>query len=847
MAINKKKVTDAARKAAAKGQYDKAIKEYLKLVKDSPSDTRTWMKIGDLYSKKGATEKAVETYTRVATDYTEQGFYLKAIAVYKQVIKVDPSLIEINLKLAELYRQLGLLSEAMQHFEMVASHFHREGKTEEALATIRQLVELDPENVATRIKLAELYSKESMKEKAIEEFERACEQLKAESRQDDYVKVAERLLWHKPEDTETARELARIYLRRNDSRRALQKLQLCFKKNPKEIPTLELLVEAFQSLDQTEKMVSVLKELARILGEEGNMAEAEKAHRRILSLTPEDQESRAFMGMTASKPAEQPVQLPPEMTETPPPQILGRTTGSLPLLEDESLSTQPIDDESYIDELALDDSEILEIADIELIEDDDLLVADDSLSGVEVESVGEEKSEPIAAAEPAGGAEGIAKMLADADVFIRYGLHKKAIDQLRQVFDLDSSNIEAREKLKEVYLSQGREDEAVNEILTLAEQTLSSDKERGANYLREALSLDAGCARAFDLAKQNDVDLSGVSVEEVRLEDSAVEAAEAPQEMEFPESGDELEMEFPEPAVSAQQTPATEFVDEPSALRFDAADAAAFDKEAEVAHASSKVNKVPEFVEQAPAALIPDREADVDLAFQHSASAQGTQSEPAISDELAEELEEADFFLAQGLVEEARDILEGLLEENPNHSSILAKLREVDSKVEDDPGIDSSQHKVQKPVVMLEEALDDSDAEAHYDLGMAYKEMGLWGEAIKAFTKVAGTPGRRVQCHVMIGLCNREKGDLSEAINQFKAGLYVDEITEAEQFSLYYEIGATYESQNDPEEALYYLEMISKKDSSYRDVSKRIPELREKAQAKSHQEVDSENFLPDAP
>ena len=229
MAINKNKLMDAARKARDKGQVDKAIKEYLKIVREDPKDVRVWLKIGDLYAKKGAKNEATETYLKVAKFYGEQGFYLKAVAVYKQILKLDPRLVEVNLKLAELYRQLGLMSDAMQHFEMVAAFFHREGKTKEALATIRQLVDLDPENVATRIKLAELYSKEGMVDAAVTEFGHACDYLRKHNRQDDFIKVAERLLWHKPENLELNRELATLYLQRGDSRRALQKLQTCFK------------------------------------------------------------------------------------------------------------------------------------------------------------------------------------------------------------------------------------------------------------------------------------------------------------------------------------------------------------------------------------------------------------------------------------------------------------------------------------------------------------------------------------------------------------------------------------------------------------------------------------------
>ncbi len=69
---------------------------------------------------------AVETYTKVAQSYDQQGFFLKAVAVYKQILKLDTRLVEVHLKLAELYRQLGLMSDAMQHFEQVAAHFHRE-------------------------------------------------------------------------------------------------------------------------------------------------------------------------------------------------------------------------------------------------------------------------------------------------------------------------------------------------------------------------------------------------------------------------------------------------------------------------------------------------------------------------------------------------------------------------------------------------------------------------------------------------------------------------------------------------------------------------------------------------
>ena len=95
----KSKIIDKAQKLIQKGYIDKAIVEYKRLTEKDPKDPTIRLRIGDLYVKIGKKDEAIKEYGEVAKIHTQRGFYLKAIAVYKQILKLDENLIEIHFKL----------------------------------------------------------------------------------------------------------------------------------------------------------------------------------------------------------------------------------------------------------------------------------------------------------------------------------------------------------------------------------------------------------------------------------------------------------------------------------------------------------------------------------------------------------------------------------------------------------------------------------------------------------------------------------------------------------------------------------------------------------------------------
>ena len=101
--VNPIKLKQDADKEEKAGRLDKAIDFLKQLVADNPKDWNTINKIGDLYGKLNNVKAANEQYAKVAEFYSKDGFYLKAIAVWKKINKNDPTVLEPYLNLADLY------------------------------------------------------------------------------------------------------------------------------------------------------------------------------------------------------------------------------------------------------------------------------------------------------------------------------------------------------------------------------------------------------------------------------------------------------------------------------------------------------------------------------------------------------------------------------------------------------------------------------------------------------------------------------------------------------------------------------------------------------------------------
>jgi len=191
--FNKQKVLSAAEKYVQQGKLQNAISEYEKILKADAKDLTVLNTVGDLYARLGDVDKATECFKSVGDAYATQGFTVKGIAMYKKIAKLKPSL-ESVLKLAELYTQQGLFNDARAQYLQVAEEFLRAGELEQSVRIFQKILEMDPENVAMRVRLAEVYIRLGKKTEAWQIFSAAAETLRSRGSRSGAEEILQRML-----------------------------------------------------------------------------------------------------------------------------------------------------------------------------------------------------------------------------------------------------------------------------------------------------------------------------------------------------------------------------------------------------------------------------------------------------------------------------------------------------------------------------------------------------------------------------------------------------------------------------------------------------------------------------
>jgi tetratricopeptide (TPR) repeat protein len=224
LALDREDTLKKAEKLLRQGRLDAAIAEYVRVVEDQPRDWTTANTLGDLYARAGQAAKAVSQYGRIADHFYEDGFYPKAAALYKKVLKLTPDDEGTQLKLAEISAQQGLLLDAKSYFNAVLARRRARNDQTGSDELVIRLGDLDPGDLEARKAAARVLAAMGDGEAAAARFRALHDDLRDKGRNVEALDALREAVALDPSDKAARGVLAKVAIADQDFERAREYL-----------------------------------------------------------------------------------------------------------------------------------------------------------------------------------------------------------------------------------------------------------------------------------------------------------------------------------------------------------------------------------------------------------------------------------------------------------------------------------------------------------------------------------------------------------------------------------------------------------------------------------------------
>lgn len=843
MALDREKTFANAERLLKQGKTSLALDECRRLAEDAPKDLLMLNRLGDFLARSQRGADAIVYYEMIAEQFTASGFYPKAIAILKKIVKVDPGHLVAVVRLGELNLKQKLPGEARTWLLQAAEEYLRRREFAKAREVYEKLVAAEPDNVVHVVRLAEARAAEGdpgragldlvvlggrmlaagRAEDAERTFKRASELIPgraepivglarchaAAGRKDEAARLAEQA-WGTGEHADAvAGDLLLLFEQLGDAARAKELLadprsdaisddaiehvfRAALASGDAEalwtrvLPLLDRWARA-RRFDRCSTLLEriarsedgghlrALEQLVELRKAEGNRATAARAVERLV---------RAYQakGLTA-KVASQ-LETLKLFDPTSPLLFLGRTS------VDGAPPVDPVPAQAPPPAAATEAP---------------------SVSALEVPAV------PLTPADT----EFVSGNLTEAEVFEKYGLHREALQQLRQITSRFPGHVVAQEKLVGFLRTQADRGALRDGLVALAlARRASGDLEAARRAVHEAAALGS-----FEPSVQAALAGFGLLPETARPADRATSAAPKASPAAAPTGVPPPNKPRPQfaPPLAASASEEEEELE----ILFDDAE----ESTETIAASSSDTLEEIEFylgqgmeqdalnrIAEARAAGLTGPAIDA-LEARARAAAALVDGEAGGADEIADIDDGGD-----RLDEEDLSSITAALEAEYGTDRVpeaTASLAEPESEQSVDQVFESFKEHVKASVEV-------GDFQTHYDLGIAYKEMGLSDAALEEFRIASGAPELYREACSMLGLCYWDRGETQEALQWYRAALEAPGGEEVRLSGLRYDLADRLEQTGDVRGAYDLLAQILREEPGYRDVDRRVAALRVK-------------------
>lgn len=866
------------------GFISKSIAIYKKIAKLVPDEIGPLERLAELYVQQGVMSEARPIYLQLAEAHLKANRSKQAVEVLRKLLELSPDNLRVQVRLAELYESIGQQQEAAATFLSAAQRLLEKGEVKEAQRLAERAAKADPKNAGSVALRARILAESGQTGEAIALLERAPASnetgalltemylqsgdaakavemgRKAVARGRDGFSVAYNVSTALISAGETDSGLQLLgevvgpAIEEGDTERLMQVLGQAAAAAGGRLEPLEWQAEVCRRTGDSFHLPDALQAIATAATNSGNLERAKAAYEELLKSDPENANYRQYLAQVC----EQMGVAAPEIAEAEaPPQV-------------EAVEAEPAVVEPQLDE---ETERFVQqaLTDVDLFSSYGL-----TQKGIDLlESVLQRAPNHTAALE---------KLL---DLHLGAGNERRTAElaaHLEHIYG-ERGDVASAERFSELRRrferAAGRTEAAA--APPAAEFAIPAEAPAAEEPAAEEVAVTP--AAEAEEAEVHEVDLSEewASMTEAA---AATETAAAPPVTEAPPAP------APEPApaeaVAAEETsefrmeieveeaPSLEAVVEEAAATAEAAPPARVELEAEPESAPPPAEVQPVPVEAAPAEeavayeFTPEEVAE--LAPQ-PVEAEPVRAEPApveaaaeelpasvVFEELSAEVTEAAAVEGEYEIETAEPVAElAAAAEEPAAMTSDQFLSELGAELDDfkiaapsavPPSAKSAKAgapaRGRKQMDQLKEVFDEfkaemgevgeaeveaEDLETHYNLGIAYREMGLLEEAIGEFQKVAqaikgGRPFRyAMQCYTLLGLSFMDKQQPKIAAIWYEQALKTPDLDPESILAVRYDLGVAHELAGDTNKALDSFSQVYAMNIDYRDVAERIASL----------------------
>ncbi len=244
MASKRESLIASAEKSLLKGKVDAALKDYLKVLEETPNDINVLNKVGDLFVRLGRNDESIPFFLRIAEHYARDGFYVRGIAMYKKINKLDPARLDIYEKLAELYVKQQLWMEAKSNYQVLADYLLKQDNLQGAVGIYQKMVAIEPQNLQLHVRLADLFTQAKRLPEALQEYAVVAAALSERGAHEESIRVYEKALKLAPDNVDILRTLVPLLLSINSVEQARAVLRKGLEASPRSVPLFLLAAEA---------------------------------------------------------------------------------------------------------------------------------------------------------------------------------------------------------------------------------------------------------------------------------------------------------------------------------------------------------------------------------------------------------------------------------------------------------------------------------------------------------------------------------------------------------------------------------------------------------------------------